>query len=115
MANTKTVKPIAVTIYVDDLFAWVKMVTMMEKASHRKQTDKGKVLLGPRWIYRGQADSSWDIASSFERNILAKRNILTEAVDLLDQEAQLRDIENVAISHFCQWAPIPTLIPENPG
>ena len=92
----------AVTIRVNDLCKWIEVVMAMSKANKKKLLFKEKTILGPKWIYRGQANSGWEISSSFERNILAK------ASDALKHnECDLRAIEKMAMINFQRWADTP--------
>lgn len=94
----------AVTIRVNDLYKWFEMVIRVENVARVKIPYHGEELLGPRWIYRGQANSAWEIASSFERLILPK--IPKES---RSNEDDLRIREDSSILYFRQWAEIPKI------
>ena len=101
----------AVTIRVNDLYEWVRVVTAMEAASLRKRVYKGTKILAPKWLYRGQANSAWEIASGFERILLAK-----VPVSLQDKERYLRSIEKVGLHNFKQWADVTnSFVPRTSG
>ena len=91
----------AVTIHVNDLYEWVRVVTAMELASFRAFVHKGIKILGPKWLYRGQANSQWGIASGFERLLLDKVSLSPQ-----DKERYLRSIEKVGLHDFKQWAEV---------
>ena len=85
----------AFTICVDDLYKWFEMVVRMEKASRMRISFHGKELLGPKWLYRGQANSTWKIASSFERKILQQI-----PKEIKADEEDLREREKTSIQYF---------------
>ena len=101
-ANIRCVIPHAITIHVNDLYKWLELVTIMEKATRLKYVFSNREVSAPKWIYRGQANSEWKISSSFERQILP---LISEEVT--DKEDALRTREKSAIIHFRQWASIP--------
>lgn len=51
-------------IRVDSVSLWVAFMAFIKEQQNRNFSD-GLVL--PEWVYRGQADSQWSLASSFER------------------------------------------------
>jgi len=91
------------TIRVNDLYKWLEMIVRMERISHMRISYQGEELLGPKWLYRGQANSEWDIASSFER--LVFRPIYNEPELKIDEE-DFREREKAAIQYFRQWADV---------
>lgn len=95
-------KPYAVVIRVSDLYKWLEVVVEMETFSRHKIIWRGKELLGPKWLYRGQANSGWEISSTFEREILPLVH-----KDVQDREFELREIERASMLYFKQWADIP--------
>ena len=96
---TSEKKSHAVTIRVNDLYKWLEVIVLMENASHLKKPHLATEILGPKWLFRGQANSAWEISSSFERLVLPsvhKKGTHNEKF-LLAKEAS-------AIIHFRQWA-----------
>ena len=92
----------AVTIRVNDLCKWIAVVMAMSKAAKNKLQVNKKTILCPNWIYRGQANSGWEISSSFERNILSK------APESMKQNVHgLRAIEKMAMIYFQRCADAP--------
>lgn len=101
----------AVTIHVNDLCEWVRVVTEMEAASFRACEHKGTKILGPNWLYRGQANSQWEIKSGFERLLLDEASVSPQ-----DKERYLRSIEKVGLHDFKQWADVTSsLMPVTSG
>ena len=107
----KDVEPRAVTIRVNDLYEWLDMVVRMDGASRNQLPYNNEIISGPKWIYRGQANSSWIIASSFERLVLPKMS-----GSVKKDENALRTREKAAMAHFRQWVEINDMsIPTAPG
>ena len=92
----------AITIRVNDLCKWIAVVMAMSKAAKKKLQFNNKTILGPKWIYRGQANSGWEISSSFERNILSKA-----PESMKQNEHGLRAIEKMSMINFQRWADAP--------
>lgn len=69
-ANEKSSKAKFLVIEVDDFERWQKFVAEQETASDDKFIYQGCEFGGKKkWVYRGQCDATWPIASSFERLI----------------------------------------------
>lgn len=102
MVNASKAQFKAVTIRVNDLSKWIAVVMAMAKASKKKMEYKGNAILGPNWLYRGQARSDWVISSSFEREILSK-----SSEKVKQDEKSLYCIERCAMLNFERWAEIP--------
>ena len=92
----------AIVIQVSDLYKWIEVIVEVEKASHSKAMWHGEKILGPKWLYRGQYDATWQIASAFERTIAP--DILEEA---RNREFAMWEIERSSILYFKQWAEVP--------
>ena len=91
----------AVTLHVTDVYKWLEMIVAVEKASLRKAHWGGEEILGPKWVYRGQANSTWSIRSTYERNVLdSVPNVLR------NKELILWEKERAALLHFQQWVDI---------
>lgn len=102
MENASEAQFPAVTIRVNDLSKWIAVVVAMANASKRKMDYEGNTILGPNWLYRGQANSDWVISSSFEREIL-----LESSEKLKQDEKSLYCIEKCAMLNFQRWAELP--------
>ena len=90
-----------VSIRVDSVTKWIEVVMKMERSSRERKIKDGKEILGPRWLFRGQANATWNIKSSFEHEILEK---LDPALEDVEQVLRIRELE--AIKYFQRWAPI---------
>ena len=93
------VQPHAVTIHVNDLYKWLELILKIERVAFMKRRCHGEEILGPKWVYRGQANATWKIASSFERLVVQKthKGVKTD-------EETLRMREKAAMSYFKRWA-----------
>ena len=68
--NEKSSKAKFLVIEVDDFERWRKFVAEQETSSDDKFIYQGYEFGGKKkWVYRGQCDATWPIASSFERLI----------------------------------------------
>ena len=97
--SIQKVQPHAVTIHVNDLYKWLELIVKIEKAIFLKRRYHGEEILGPKWVYRGQANATWEIASSFERLVVQKTH-----KDVKTDEVTLRMREKAAMSYFKRWA-----------
>lgn len=94
-------KKTAVTVLVSDFYQWLKIVARIKRASDQHVLSGVKEYIGPRWIFRGMANASWEIKSSFEKDVLKKY----DNKDLNDEmECALRAKEIQAINYYRQWA-----------
>jgi len=106
---TNSIEHRGFVITVDDISLWVAFMAFI-KEQQRHQFDDGLCL--PPWVYRGQADSTWRITSSFERSYGVSRTedeleaIERRSMDLFRElaqgtEATLRDAELLAhMQHY---------------
>ena len=73
-----------VEIAVDNLGPWISFIgSLEERAKHITASADGEGHGGQKWIYRGQADARWALASSFEREYLEWFSQFSDAEGLL--------------------------------
>lgn len=92
-------KKTAATVHVSDFYQWLKIVARIKWASDQHVLSGVKEYVGPRWVFRGMANASWSIESSFERKVLAKYAATND-----EMECALRAKEIQAINYYRQWA-----------
>lgn len=94
-ADEKSSKAEILVIEVDDFEEWRKFIVEQEYAADEKYINQGCEFGGKKkWVYRGQSDATWPIASSFER-------LLTPAVKKIKCfERALRGRERESILEF---------------
>ena len=97
-------KKIAATVHVSDFYQWLKIVARIKWSSDQHVLSGVKEYIGPRWIFRGMANASWEIKSSFEINVLEKYEALKYDVLNDEMEYTLRAKEVQAINYYRQWA-----------
>ncbi len=73
-----------VEIAVDNLGPWISFIgSLEERTKHITASADGEGHGGQKWIYRGQADARWSVASSFEREYLEWFSQFSDAEGLL--------------------------------
>ena len=97
-------KKIAATVHVSDFYQWLKIVARIKWSSDQHVLSGVKEYIGPRWIFRGMANASWEIKSSFEIKVLEKYEALKYDVRNDEMEYTLRAKEVQAINYYRQWA-----------
>lgn len=81
-------------VEVDDLDLWIDSVARQMDCANDRFIHEGYEYGGHGWYFRGQSNSSWEIASSFERYIGP------EYKGLADPERELRGKERKSIADF---------------
>ena len=76
-----------VEIAVDNLGPWISFIgSLEERTKHITASADGEGHGGQKWIYRGQADARWALASSFEREYLEWFSQFSDAEGLLKSQ-----------------------------
>ena len=60
------------TIVVDDLWLWIRYMSVIVARSRQCRIKSGSDVQGTKWIFRGQANADWPICSSFELRVANK-------------------------------------------
>ena len=82
-------------VKVDDLQCWINYVIRQSESVNQRLIFNQNEYCGRRWVYRGQADVSWNIESSFEREIC-----WSSVSALANPERELRGKELASINAF---------------
>ena len=83
------------TIVVDDLWLWIRYMSVIVARSRQCRIKSGSDVQGTKWIFRGQANADWPICSSFELRVANKYMGATAYRD-----RELRTKEKYSIDQF---------------
>lgn len=100
-SNTETSKMLKVQV--EDLNEWLSFVHILCNERHLRSVTDDDCPLGRRWIFRGQSNADWPLASSFERAVFsqcfgADRNRLER--ELMDDFS--REISGYGYTGLCR-------------